>query len=356
LERHVKGHQSGEDLDIYEQLNEEMDSACKKWWKDTESTRIPKQQLIQDEPWPVYIDGTKVTSQLHNTLIKWCQRRKAQAYWNRKLGNKACEDIDWDVVARVNKAIGPAKQRWLAKHATGICGVRKMMHQMGKSTSAVCPRCDEVETAEHVWRCQNQEANEIWQNGLQEISQWMNQSASSEVAEKIVASLNAWRDSTAMPERDEETAAVCKRQFRIGWRQFFEAKPAKGWTEIYRETARSPVTEAQGLRWLVALHVKLINVVWDLWSHRNGVLHDSECRLAESQLDVEVRTTHAALFLAWGRRKHVAKVPLDTIMEWREQAKRDWVWVAKGAIEEIKILQEERTSKNQKPKHRRRSI
>jgi hypothetical protein len=149
---------------------------------------------------------------------------------------------------------------------------------------------------------------------------------------------------------------VSRKQFRIGWRHFFEGKPAIGWTNAYRETAKVAVTEAQGLRWLVALHMKLINVAWDLWNHRNGVLHDSECRLAEEKLDEQVKEIHIALQQAWGRRKHVAKVKLTTILGWQEQAKRDWLWVAKGAIEESKLRQDSLNQRNQQPIHRRRSI
>jgi hypothetical protein len=183
-----------------------MDTACKKWWKDSEFTRIPRIQLIHDEPWPVYLEGTKVTSNLRNTLIAWCQKRKAHFYWEKKLGSRICNEIDWETVAKINKAIGPQKQRWLSKHATGICGVRKMMQQMGKATSAVCPRCNEVETAEHVWRCQAPEATDIWQEGMQEIHEWMKQSASGEVCDQIMGSLNAWRAGGAMPETEETTA------------------------------------------------------------------------------------------------------------------------------------------------------
>jgi hypothetical protein len=354
--RHVKGHQEGDDLDIYARLNEEMDTACKQWWKESEFTPLPKQQLIHGEPWAVFLGGTKVTSQLRNTLIQWCQKRKARSYWEKKLGATTCALIDWNVVEKVNKALGPQRQRWIAKHATGICGVRLMMKQMGKATTAGCPRCDETETAEHVWRCQDTAATAIWQDGIQEIRDWMQQTASSEVVEQIVESLNSWRAGTNMPESEEETAAVCKRQVRVGWRQFFEGKPAKGWQEAYQETARAPVTEAQGLRWVVALHVKLINVAWDLWAHRNGVLHDGQCKLAEEKLDEEVVATHAILVQELQRRRHVAKVQLDTILEWREQAKRDWLWVAKGAIEENKTLKEQRTNQNKITRHRRRSI
>ena len=80
-----------------------------------------------------------------------------------------------------------------------------------------------------------------------------------------------------------------RNQNEVGWQAFIEGCPTKGWQESqqqYYEFLRSRKT---GLRWLSALIRKLWQVAWDMWEHRNGILHDKEKGQAALEREDKIR-------------------------------------------------------------------
>jgi hypothetical protein len=104
--KHVKGHQTGT-LDLLGELNRLMDLACKDFWKQLDNTEIPAQFRVTGEPWPIWLGGKKVASNLKQALIKWCQEKSALEYWNTKSGADTVSELDWEIVKAVNRGTPP---------------------------------------------------------------------------------------------------------------------------------------------------------------------------------------------------------------------------------------------------------
>jgi hypothetical protein len=72
--------------------------------------------------------------------------------------------------------------------------------------------------------------------------------------------------------------AVVQKQDAIGWQSFLEGRPSVGWSEVQHRYYEFLDSRRTGLRWLTALIQKLWDVAWDMWDHRNRVLHDQNIR------------------------------------------------------------------------------
>jgi|NOAtaT_6_FD_contig_81_301931_length_1652_multi_2_in_0_out_0_3 hypothetical protein len=72
-------------------------------------------------------------------------------------------------------------------------------------------------------------------------------------------------------------------QSDIGWNLLLE-----GWIAYEREFLQSSHyaligSRKSGRRWLIQVIKKLWLVSWDMWEHRNGILHDSDNAQLQSQ-------------------------------------------------------------------------
>ena len=79
---------------------------------------------------------------------------------------------------------------------------------------------------------------------------------------------------------------VVTKQDAIGWQSLLEGRPALGWSEVQQRYLQWIGSRRSGLRWLTALIQKLWDIAWDMWDHRNRVLHDTELSVAR---DLEIQ-------------------------------------------------------------------
>jgi hypothetical protein len=73
-------------------------------------------------------------------------------------------------------------------------------------------------------------------------------------------------------------------QTTIGWRRFFEGWISHEWTKAQQAHYTSIKSLCTGKRWAVALIKKLWDIAWDLWEHRNGILHESSNVVSQNEL------------------------------------------------------------------------
>jgi hypothetical protein len=182
-------------------------------------------------------------------------------------------------------------------------GVRRRLKLRKHATDDTCPVCllatpalAVQETVRHLYTCPS--TQDAWDNHIANLAEWLAMVGTEPAVQAvIITSFNAWRKSTDPPtETCWELQQVLQRQLALGWESAFEGRFALGWAEIqeqyYRSTNAKP--HHNGLRWLANLIHKLFDVSWDLWQHRNSVLHDRaeglRIRELRQQVDDELRT------------------------------------------------------------------
>ena len=317
---HVKGHQSGENKPREVVLNDEMDRACKEFMNNERAFDW------SPEPWQVFVHGGKVVSCMTQSIQELLAIKRAEAYWEKKHGLRQAQNIDWSGIASVTRT-AYKKRRWISKHACGFCAVGKMAVRMKLRESDACPRCGEPETAEHVWICMG-DTNELWGKAMEDLQFHLQaMETDPEITQAILRGLNNWRSGEAnnRAENGRATNAI-KVQTELGWKPFFEGRVVKEWRSLQQQYLTKISSRRSGKRWLVALIEKMWQIAWDLWEHRNGILHGQENHLASEKLDKEITTVyHQARAQKISDIKGLVSIPLDTIMKWPVHQKQLWI-------------------------------
>jgi len=299
--KHVKGHQdeTQEELDIWAKRNIAMDTKAKQYLIVAAST--PRHFDIKGEPWQLWVGGKKITANLCHNIYEAVHRVSSTDYWASKVNDPSCiKEVDWQLVGKALRTVPRTRRVFLSKHISGMCGVGKFMKRWGEWETDACPRCGQIEDAPHVWTCKGRGTEEIWMKSLAELERLLQKlNTDPNLTHIILTHLKGWWAGTGTYfEAPRDFKALVDTQNTVGWRRFFEGWMVSHWAKLqqnYYDILRSSRT---GRRWTIAIILKLWNIAWDLWAHRNGILHEQENRVTQSeiqQLNSRVSQTYSDL-------------------------------------------------------------
>jgi hypothetical protein len=165
-----------------------------------------------------------------------------------------------------------------------------MAKRMGLRPTDKCPRCQEQETAEHVWRCQHSGANTLWADSMQQLQQVLGRFHTPQsTINAIIEGLDGWRVGRDTVFNSRTTAGKAgAAQSEAGWRHMFEGRPHKIWKEIQTTHYVNAGIRQSSRRWVTALITKMLEIAWDLWEHRNSILHDKEEGFAAQEAKAQI--------------------------------------------------------------------
>ena len=282
--RHVKGHQVEDEtstLDRWAILNNEMDGTAKAVWAFHQDEQ-PQNIEIEGEYWPLYLSSGKVTGNIDAEIRDYIHGEDLVQRWitKERIPDDAGRLVNWEACGEAIKALGLSRGLWIVKHISGVCGVNAMMKLWKKRSSDACPRCGEIEDAQHVWWCQQPEARLKRAQGFHKLSDWMDKELTApEISSAITSRLNTVSCQTVPHDFDflfPGVQAALEDQDFIGWNNFFEGCIASSWTETQQKYYEWIACRKSGRRWTVALIKKLYDIAWDMWEHRNHILHAKE--------------------------------------------------------------------------------
>jgi hypothetical protein len=280
---HVQGHQDthppkSNELDIWAKLNIEADRIAKA------RVHLLKHNIttysLPNETWTISLDGYKVCKNLEETVYEFISATTMRSFWHKKRGftDGTFDSVDWSAIHEASQHITKSRQHWLAKHTCGVCGVNSMLFKWKQRENEDCPRCSLPETAKHVWICDSEDTRRIWKATLQELTKWLiSVDTDNDLIKVITANLLPWAD------RQQPRTHLEKLQDTIGWDIFLEGTLPVEWALCQQQFFTSTGSTNSGKRWLVQLILKLWNIAWDLWEHRNNIAHAAnEAALTEN--------------------------------------------------------------------------
>ncbi len=310
--RHVKGHQDDNptaELDRWARLNIEMDLRAKTHWYANQSQSQEIQYSIPGEPWSVWIQGRKVCVDIRNTLLDYIHGGEARNWWDQKgrfmTGTSA--EVDWDACAQAMRSAPVTRRHWVTKHASGWCGVGKMMQLWKEWDNPDCPRCGATEDARHVWTCPAPSVIPVWDRSITRLKAWMTSQGTMPGARDAICSyLQAWRSGNSLPPVHDFSPifglrAAIEAQSSLGWQALLEGCLVCHWAAIQQKYYEWIGSRRSGRRWVSMLIRKVWEVAWDLWEHRNGIVHARSINsgylrqtLASIQHQLSMGPTHLA--------------------------------------------------------------
>ena len=79
------------------------------------------------------------------------------------------------------------------------------------------------------------------------------------------------------------------KQDTIGWRACIDGLLVREWAAVQASYFEMIGSRRSGKRWAVALIKKLWDTAWDMWDHRNRVVHDNESGVRAIELRRAIR-------------------------------------------------------------------
>jgi hypothetical protein len=346
--KHVKAHQDEtkafHDLSFLEKLNVYADDYAKQYlqdfltrpdWRDHIPTRIymePCTILFEQPNGYQY----KIGSQLSSTLRFLIHQSRLRDYWTKKnkFHPQDVRKIDWDSLHKSTRAIPPSQKIWLSKWISNTCGVGIKLKQWKHQPHDNCPRClQPVETVDHVLRCPHAEANDLWTQSIIQLDQYLTSlKTNPDITFAICSSLRAWHDGTPLPPintDDDILRRALREQDQIGWRPFIDGFHSLAWRECQSSYFRTIRSQRSSLVWKSLVTRRIWKIAWEMWTHRNSILHTSGQSTHRSEspyLDQEIRNEylrgHAGLT---ARHRHLFTRNLQQILRASYTNKRAWL-------------------------------
>ena len=158
-----------------------------------------------------------------------------------------------------------------------------------RETSA-CPSCGQLETAGHVWTCPHHQVQELWQRAIDGLDLYMIQlQTMPALREAITQRLREWSSNTSPTQiHDFPYPSLLSGQDALGWRSAFEGLWHTEWAQRQQAYYKTIGSWQTGRRWLVRIILKLWLTAWDLWEHRNGIIHHKSSKLRDEKLDADI--------------------------------------------------------------------
>ncbi len=337
----IKGHQDDsidyQHLDSWAKNNVQADTMAKLYWNHCEKhgKRLPNQEF-GDEGWTYRYNTSKRSRFTKKDIYEELFGDTTRDHWINKqqITVDQIHSIDWDNCERAIKRLPFSRQLWLSKHASGHCAVGRMMKMRKHWEHSMCPRClQDNETTEHVLLCQDPRATEHFERLSTKLDQdLVTMETAPELRRTIIRKITNWRRRrrvTAQVTNKYGEREASEHQDQIGWTNFMLGRMAPEWAAAQQYYYDWLGRRKTGRRWLVAITVKLLNLSWDMWDHRNKILHSSvhpwklvTVRRADTKIDEEYEQGYTNLMQSdykW------LKQPLRTVKKLSIEHKLQWI-------------------------------
>ncbi len=277
--RHIKGHQDKHVpyhlLDMWGQLNVEMDSLAKAYWNETSNSVLPFYPL-SSYGWSLWIGPRKLSSWDRNALYNHAKSTDILDHWSqrRKIPREMIRSIDWEAGQTAIKQLGLHVSLWVPTWLAGYAKVGKVLQRNKQQDHAECPRCSAFETTGHVIRCPAPQAQRQWEASMSKLATWLTKSLTlPDIKKAIISRLKAWHADEAIgPAPDYNWPGVndlVRNQDLVGWRAFLEGGILHDWAAKQQEYYDWLQKRNTGKRWITTLIKKLWQISWNMWEHRN---------------------------------------------------------------------------------------
>jgi hypothetical protein len=336
--RHVEGHQdkhkSYQMLDMWGQMNVDMDSLAKVYWNETYSSAQPFYPQ-SNYGWSLWIAQRKLSSWDRQALYDHAKATAILDHWStrRNIPQNLIRSIDWDAGKKAIKQLGLNRALWIPKWLAGFAPVGKVLQRNNLQDHAECPSCSNFETTAHVILCNAPNAQRQWDASIMTLDIWMTKSLTlPDLQTAILGRLQTLRHpANALPAPAYAWPGVndlITAQDTVGWRNFMEGGILHAWAAKQQEYFEWLKRKNTGKRWLTTLIKKLWEISWNMWEHRNGELKNpaSPAMLREhARLDTVITHEYTDTNTLFRRDRRWFRRPKEVLFTEALEYKQQWL-------------------------------
>ena len=142
---------------------------------------------------------------------------------------------------------------------------------------------------EHVVHCKHHDATLTWDQGIEEIREWMiNHSAIPGLAEAFGTRLSQWRNQQPLSDLeylDESVKKIITAQDDLGWNALMFGAIHTSWGKEQGDHLSSLGKMTTGTTWVSQLIRKLWKLQHSMWLHRNSFVHKDSKSMHQHEED-----------------------------------------------------------------------
>ena len=356
--RHVEAHQREKyrtrPLDKWAVWNDEMDALATAYWSFTRNAAIPSSAQIQGNEWAVWVKGQKICKNFRAAIREAIHTDRLTAWWMKSSRTKQAkftpaqiELMDTTAAKAAWSHTNTARRRWICKNAADLIPVGRNMKRWRFWRKNNCPRClHEDETTVHVQRCQDPRAIAHRDLALAKFhSRLRILKTNRNIRWTIYSQVRAWMTNTIPTQRviPQELRAAVRAQHSLGWNQFMKGRIVKDWAPIQEADFTRRRLRNSGKTWSAGLTSAIWELAWQMWDHRNEILHNTD--VSDQLLDMDgidfsiLEEWHAGYDdLEVPDRLHFRGLTLDGLLAKNSRYRREWlmhVQTARAAVREL---------------------
>ena len=135
------------------------------------------------------------------------------------------------------------------------------------------------EHCEHIIQCQQSEATDIFMTAFADLGIWLRKTTSPDIEAVITDAVLAYRYNTDIDVDDyddTEVTGALRQQLQIGLFPFICGFLGNKWAKVQQTCFDNKKSRKCGKKWASHLSIKLIEIVQDMWTHRNDTLHSKQ--------------------------------------------------------------------------------
>jgi hypothetical protein len=288
--RHVKGHQTGETLDIWGQINTRADQLAGECQVNSSIQMPPSSIPLIGEEWQVLINNDKLYKRVKTQLYDHMSEQTVLPYWQKKgrFLPDSSGDINWEAIGTAMTQSTAPQRQWITKRASRECGANSVLYRRKVKMTDKCPLCHQIETASHVLQCQDERATKQWDSSLADLRKWLeSKDTDPSIITALCSGLAQWQEQGQGLHRTFNDLNT--HQNTIGWNGILEGCFSAQWEKIQGQYYRSRNSRKSGFKWQVELCKRIWKIPWDMWQHRNSVEHANDHQHLLQQIRNEVQ-------------------------------------------------------------------
>ena len=222
--RHVKGHQTGSDLDIWAQLNNMADDWAGRTRDDTLLLLPPPNVYVGAEKWQLTLqDDVKVIKQTSKILADYCTTPRVKDILHRynRVKQEGFDSVDWDAMDQAMRESTIRQRHWISKRAARDCGCNYIRFKRRERVDDGCPFCGACETVLHVLTCPSAEPSQLWESTIQDLRGWLvDKGTDPFITDSLITGLNTWRQTpdSELPVTRWQSSFACTIRNWMEWR------------------------------------------------------------------------------------------------------------------------------------------
>jgi hypothetical protein len=297
---HIKGHQDRhqpvDTLSRKAKLNVAMDKTATAYWihlvSHSNTMPTPDEGTIYGEGWQLWNGEGKITHPSRKTLYPLMQDQVTDMWWTRErhITHEAHAIIDYNAVEDAMQQLSIPRRRYVTKVASENCGVGSTLLEWKYQQTATCPRCpQECETTQHVQQCQGYAANASFNQSIDKLQEFLtNEVTRPDLQDAIVQCIQKWRvkQPIKLREYQDDVQNVIREQHTIGWLDFMECLPARGWQTLQRQYYREEGLQKSSRRWIRGLLLQLHHMGHKQWRHRCDIKNNITRQDEQAHIDL----------------------------------------------------------------------